>query len=58
MPQGRPEPELHNDPLVCSECGRQPAATEDAETWRYRSDGIGELHPFCPDCDQREFGDA
>jgi hypothetical protein len=44
--------------LVCTECARSPADGEDPETWRYRSDGVGELHPFCPECDRREFGDS
>lgn len=44
--------------LACSECGGQPAPDEDVEAWRYRSDGVGELHPFCPECDEREFGNS
>lgn len=42
------------EPLYCQSCGRSPG--EDANAWRYRSDGVGELHPFCPECDRREFG--
>ena len=32
------------------------AQTAIAELWKYWSDGVGELHPFCPDCAEREFG--
>jgi hypothetical protein len=49
---------LSTPDVVCSECGRHPHAGEDINAWRYRSDGVGELHPFCPDSDQREFGDT
>jgi hypothetical protein len=28
-----------------------------AEKWGYWSDGIGELHPICPECARREFGE-
>jgi hypothetical protein len=26
------------------------------EKWTYWSDGLGGLHPYCPECAQREFG--
>lgn len=42
--------------ITCAECGRQ-ATEQDAEQegWGYWSDGLGGLHPFCPDCAGREF---
>jgi len=27
-----------------------------ADDWRVESDGVGELHVFCPECWRREFG--
>lgn len=41
---------------VCSECYREPVDEADFEEWRCRSDGVGDLVPFCPQCDNREFG--
>jgi hypothetical protein len=42
--------------LVCAECGQVPDADENAaDEWRAYSDGVGELHVFCPDCAEREF---
>lgn len=43
--------------LRCTECGRV-VVERDAERdgWRYWSDGVGELLPFCPDCSRRELG--
>ena len=42
---------------MCSECGREPRPGEKAaDDWRVESDGLGELHVFCPECWQREFG--
>ena len=43
--------------VCCAECRREvddPTAT--AEQWTYWSDGLGELHPYCPECVAREFG--
>ena len=42
--------------IACSNCGR-PAREADVEDlgWRYFSDGVGELHPFCSLCIRREF---
>jgi hypothetical protein len=42
--------------LVCSNRGR-PVPETDAEElrWRFYSDGVGALHPFCPLCIRREF---
>ncbi|MBA3584722.1 MAG: hypothetical protein H0W36_09400 [Gemmatimonadetes bacterium] len=41
----------------CANCDRQPRADENAEDeWRAGSDGLGELHVFCPECWEREFG--
>ncbi len=45
--------------LSCAECGRAPLLEEVAEeSWRAYSDGLGELHVFCPECAEREFGAA
>jgi hypothetical protein len=38
-----------------------PSASErriegEHDHWRYFSDGVGELLPFCPGCAEREFG--
>lgn len=42
--------------VVCSNCGRRIREAEAKKLgWRYWSDGIGELHLFCPDCAAREF---
>jgi hypothetical protein len=41
--------------VCCSEC-RRMSADPDAEGWRYFSDGVGELLPYCPACAEREFG--
>jgi hypothetical protein len=32
-----------------------PEGDAEAAGWRYWSDGLGELHAFCPDCAVREF---
>ena len=44
--------------LTCSNC---PATILEADAdyagWRYRSDGVGELLPFCGFCEYREFRD-
>jgi hypothetical protein len=43
--------------LVCAECSRVPREGEDAaDEWRAYSDGL-ELHVFCPECAEREFGE-
>ena len=43
--------------IRCSECDREITEEEaEREGWGYRSDGLGELHPFCPECAAREFG--
>ena len=46
--------------LRCAECGQPVANDERAERngWRYWSDGVGELHPYCPSCAAREFDQA
>jgi hypothetical protein len=45
--------------LQCAECGRSPREDENGEDkWRAGSDGVGELHVFCPVCWQREFGEG
>ncbi len=54
-PRRRDEPGDRD--FVCAECGRSPSRHEDAEdSWRAYSDGVGELHVFCPECAEREFG--
>jgi hypothetical protein len=43
--------------LACAESGREPREDENAaDEWRAYSDGVGELHVFCPECAEREFG--
>ena len=43
--------------LVCAVCGRTPRPDEIAENeWRCYLDGVGELHMFCPERTEREFG--
>ena len=51
---------MQRDPsLRCSECGREPREDENADDeWRAESDGVGELHVFCPECWGREFGES
>ena len=47
------------DSSLCSECGRKPREDEIADDeWRAGSDGVGELHIFCPECWEREFGES
>jgi hypothetical protein len=42
--------------LRCAECHRRPRPDENPDDeWRVYSDGIGELHTFCPECARREF---
>lgn len=42
--------------IRCSECHREvDEFTSIMERWGYRSDGCGELLPFCPECARREF---
>jgi len=42
--------------LRCSECKREPREDENPDDeWRAVSDGVGELHVFCPECWRREF---
>jgi hypothetical protein len=43
--------------FVCVECRRTPTEGEHpADDWRVFFDGT-ELHVFCPECAEREFGD-
>lgn len=47
------------DECRCSECKREPREDERPEDeWRVESDGVGELHTFCPECWEREFGEG
>ena len=49
-------PDLPDSPQ-CAECSREvTVAGAISERWTYWSDGVGELHPYCPECAQREFG--
>jgi hypothetical protein len=42
--------------FICVECSRTPAEDENpADDWRVFSDGT-DLHVFCPECAEREFG--
>jgi len=42
--------------LTCSNCARTIREAEaEAAGWRYRSNGVGDLHVFCPACAVREF---
>jgi hypothetical protein len=41
-------PELEESLVTCANCEQQIRETEaDDAGWRYRSDGVGELHAFC-----------
>ena len=41
----------------CANCNRTPRDDENPDDeWRAYSDGLGELHVFCPECAEREFG--
>jgi hypothetical protein len=43
--------------LVRAECGREPSpGGKRDDEWRVYSDGL-ELHVFCPECAEREFGE-
>jgi len=54
---GRPEPLPPVIQVVCANCRRRPRPDENYEDdWRVASDGVGELHTFCPECWTREFG--
>ena len=42
--------------MTCANCGRLSAPEENPDDqWRVYSDGVGELHIFCPECAAREF---
>ena len=46
------------DPTLvkCAECDRSVNEFKAiAERWTYWSDGVGELHPYCPACATREL---
>ncbi len=44
-------------PLVCAECGWHPRDDENAaDEWRAYVGVDDELHVFCPECAEREFG--
>jgi hypothetical protein len=49
-------PDDEAERLRCTECGRIPHEDENPDDeWRVYSDGVGELHSFCPECAEREF---
>jgi hypothetical protein len=42
--------------IECANCGRPVRESEAEEAgWRFYSDGVGELLPFCALCTYREF---
>ena len=41
--------------LTCANCGT--VADDEAKGWRAYLDDDGQAVTFCPDCDEREFGD-
>jgi hypothetical protein len=44
--------------FICVECRRTPADDENAaDEWRVFSDGT-DLHVFCPECAEHEFGET
>jgi hypothetical protein len=56
---GYPRGMTEGTPLVCAECRRESRDDENAaDEWRAYSDGVGELHVFCPECAEREFGNV
>ena len=50
-----PEPETVALDLTCPECGRSPRADE---TWRIVFIDNAEAATYCPECAEREFGEA
>jgi hypothetical protein len=50
-----PTPETLADELTCSECGRRPLF---GERWTLRFADLGEVAVYCPERDEREFGDG
>jgi hypothetical protein len=50
-----PEPGTIARDLTCAECGRAPRA---GETWRVVFVDIAEAATYCPECAEREFGEA
>jgi hypothetical protein len=40
--------------VTCAECGRKHRPDE---LWRLHFADLGEVYAFCPECDEREFGD-
>lgn len=54
---GRPEDSLSL--IRCAYCSRELRPDENLDDeWRVESDGVGELHVFCPECWKRRFGEA
>jgi hypothetical protein len=41
--------------VSCTECGRQPRP---GELWRVYFADLGEVAIYCPECAEREFGEA
>jgi hypothetical protein len=48
-------PDLPRALLACSECR---LADDGRSGWTLRLDCDDELHAFCPQCDEKEFGHA
>jgi RNase P subunit RPR2 len=48
-----PELETLADP-TCAECDRRPLP---GERWSLRCADLGEVVVYCPECDEREFGE-
>ncbi len=45
--------------LTCANCATTiPERDAELAGWRYWSDGVGELHPFCPVCAKEFRADA
>ena len=49
-----PESETVATDVTCTECGRRLLP---GERWSLRFADIGEVAVYCPECDEREFGD-
>jgi hypothetical protein len=50
-----PEFETLAEELSCTECRSRP---EPGERWSLRFAGLAEVAVYCPECDEREFGDG
>jgi RNase P subunit RPR2 len=48
-----PNPESVATDLTCAKCGRHPLP---GQRWSLRFADLGEVVVYCPECDEREFG--